>query len=308
MSISKFIVVIELFSFNKIYSAELFDNFYLKKLIESLLFIGSLSKCKDNFLENGLYRKCDIKPDSDSLYLYFHGNAEYIRNIGISNVYDCISKNKNISSVFYEYPGYFNTFGKYKDATIENFIDYSKEIANDIISFKKKNIYIVAWSLGVWVALMVLNNLAKYIISENIKVKVVLVNGFYDLYRFLDEFGGILKNNNSGILKNNNIISILYNSSVRILSKLFISDQINNMLSNMRLIKKIKNISDIKYVTLSSCTHYDWFYTSEDIKIISDFLLKNISDKNIEILMASARADKITGTGMFKIYKEICKK
>ena len=72
MSISKFIVVIELFSFNKIYSAELFDNFYLKKLIESLLFFGSLSKYKDNFLENGLYRKCDIKPDSDSLYLYFH--------------------------------------------------------------------------------------------------------------------------------------------------------------------------------------------------------------------------------------------
>jgi len=300
MSISKFIVVIELFSFNKIYSAELFDNFYLKKLIESLLFFGSLSKYKDNFLENGLYRKCDIKPDSDSLYLYFHGNAGYIRDIGISNVYDCISKNKNISSVLYEYPGYFNTFGKYKDATIENFIDYSKEVANDIISFKKKNIYIVAWSLGVWVALMVLNNLSKYIISENIKVKVVLVNGFYDLYRFLDEFGGILKNNN--------IISILYNFSVRILSKLFISDQINNMLSNMRLIKKIKNISDIKYVTLSSCTHYDWLYTSEDIKIISDFLLKNISDKNIEILMTSARADKITGTGMFKIYKEICKK
>ena len=300
MSISKFIVVIELFSFNKIYSAELFDNFYLKKLIESLLFFGSLSKYKDNFLENGLYRKCDIKPDSDSLYLYFHGNAGYIRDIGISNVYVCISKNKNISSVLYEYPGYFNTFGKYKDATIENFIDYSKEVANDIISFKKKNIYIVAWSLGVWVALMVLNNLAKYIISENIKVKVVLVNGFYDLYRFLDEFGGILKNNN--------IISILYNFSVRILSKLFISDQINNMLSNMRLIKKIKNISDIKYVTLSTCTHYDWLYTSEDIKIISDFLLKNISDKNIEILMTSARADKITGIGMFKIYKEICKK
>ena len=35
-------------------------------------------------------------------------------------------------------------------------------------------------------------------------------------------------------------------------------------------------------------------------------MLKNISDKNIEILMTSARADKITGTGMFKIYKEIC--
>ena len=32
------------------------------------------------------------------------------------------------------------------------------------------------------------------------------------------------------------------------------------------------------------------------------------NDKNIEILMTSARADKTTGTGMFQIYKEICKK
>lgn len=286
-----------IFSFFTTYSANLFDDYYLKKTVEAFLFIGSLAENKYNFYENGLYRKCNIKSDSDSLYLYFHGNAEFINNYNFIPIFNCVPDNKNISTLFYEYPGYFNTFWKYKDATIENFIDYSKEIAKEIISFKKKKIYIVGWSLGVWVSLLVINSLRKYIYENDIKVKVVLLNGFYDLYDVMDEIGGVLKNDN--------IISILFNIVVRKLSKLFISGSINDKLSNFKLIKNIEDISEIKYVTLDSISHFGFFSNNRDNETIFNFFLNNKSNKKIEILMTSARADKITGRGMFKIFKEI---
>ena len=252
----------------------------------------SFSYKSNKSFENNLIYKKEIKSESDSLFVYFHGNAEFVDYIFSPPFIELLNKN-NIDYSIYEYPGYFNTKLKYKNATIENFIDYSKEIAKDIINSDKKEIYLIGWSLGVWVCLLVLNNLKKHILSRNINVKVVLINGFYDLYQFIEEFGRI-----NPIL---GLIPFIYKYIVIKFLKKCIGKYRNNVLSNFKLVKFISNIANIRYINQESIDHDDIFFNSADKNKIKKFLNTKFSNKNIELLLTSAKGDLLTGKGMFKL-------
>lgn len=290
----KLFLFLEFILQKNIISSELLDSHHLKNVIEKFLFIGSnfTNKENKNTPKCNIYKKENISNDN-SLYIYFHGNAELIDQIASPPFIELVDKD-NLSYSIYEYPGYFYTKTKYKKANIENFIDYSKDIANEIIKTNKKEIYIVGWSLGVWVSLLVLNNLKKHVILKNLKVKVVLINGFYDLYQFIEDFGGI--NAHYGF------IAFIYKKLIIEFLKKCIGKNKNMALSNFYLMKFISDISNIKYMAQESIRHYDIFYNKNDRESIKIFL-NSKQNKNIDILLTSAKGDIITGKGMYKIYR-----
>ena len=291
------LLLIEYLFGNYIIPSDLFDDYHLKNIIETFLFIGSYFNNKSNkdLKDCEIYKK-EMITDSNSLFIYFHGNAEFADHIYSVPFIDLIDR-FNSSYVIYEYPGYFYTNGKYKTSNIENFISYSTKIANDIIKSNKSEIYIVGWSLGVWVSLLVLCNLKQYIIKKNIKLKVALLNGFYDLYQIIDDFGGV--SSNSGF------ISFIFRVIVSRLLKKLISNK-NNVMSNFYLIKHISDIADIKYMKQEATGHCGVFLNVNDKRKISKFL-NNVCRKNVGILLTSARNDIITAHGMYKIFTDLKK-
>lgn len=276
--------------------SDLLDNYHLQNLIETFLFIGNYfsNKSNKNFKNCKIYKKEKIT-DSNSLYIYFHGNAEFVDNIHTAPFINSINRD-NVDYIIYEYPGYFYTKNKYKKSNIDNFISYSKKIAEDIIKSGKTEIYIVSWSLGVWVSLLVLRNLKRYIIKKNIKIKVVLLNGFYDLYQIIDDFGGLKLNYG--------FMSFMYKIIISRLLKKLINRNINNIMSNFYLLKYISDIADIKYMIQVATGHDGIFWNTNDERKINKFL-NTPNHKNVEIIITSANNDIITGEGMLKAFNDL---
>lgn len=295
---TKILIYINILAFYSfyVYSSEILDNYYIKKLIEKLLFAGSNVNDKTNLKYGDIYKIIKENKDSESVYIYFHGNAEFIDEFISPPFLSCIPNNKNVTTILYEYPGYFNSSGKYNEATMNNFISFSKKIADNIISLNKKEIYIIGWSLGVWVTLMVLNFLKDHIAKNDIKVKCVLINGFYDLYQFMDEFGGIKKTHG--------LLFFIYDVLIKKLIKILIGPNKNLVMSNFNLVKTILEITDFKYFQQNSIGHQAIFRNQKEKDKIKKFL-SSANKKKIDILMTSALFDPITGKGMYKLYKDI---
>lgn len=294
----KFLILIGCLYKVHIISSDLLDKYHIQNLIETFLFIGNYFSNKSNkdFKNCEIYKNEEIT-NSNSLYIYFHGNAEFADDIRSAPFINSINKN-NVDYIIYEYPGYYYTKGKYRKSNIVNFINYSKKIAEDIIKSGKTEIYIVSWSLGVWVSLLVLQNLKRYIMKRNIKIKVVLLNGFYDLYQIIDDFGGVKLNYK--------FISFMYKIIISRLLKKLISRDINNIMSNFYLLKYISDIADIKYMIQEATGHDGIFWDTNDERKINKFL-NTPNHKNVEIIITSANNDIITGKGMFKAFNDLKK-
>lgn len=84
---------------------------------ENLLFIPKINKDKKPFHIPCIYQKSTFKPDTNKIFLYFHGNAEDIFN-AINNV-SLIKASLPFNTLCMEYPGYSIYYDEKSSETIE---------------------------------------------------------------------------------------------------------------------------------------------------------------------------------------------